>query len=153
MLCRIALWDCFLFFLLAIFRLRGRLGRGCVGLLYGTVFFFFLLAVSRLSVGLGRCCVELLYGTVFFFVFGQKLSAKTALRCSLTHLRPSLKVNFRMASNYPCLSVTGKLRRDLGWANHTIFGIRKSLANCHKSLPFSCEIAIFFCVTSGGNSV
>ena len=55
MLSRIALWDCCLFFfsLLAIFRLNGKLGR---------------------------CCVELLYGTVFFFVFGQKLSAKTALR-------------------------------------------------------------------------
>ena len=113
-----------------IFTLSVGLGRCCVELLYGTVFLFFLLAIFRFSVGLGRCCV-----------------------CSLTHLRPCLKLNFRMASNYPCLSVTGKLRRDLGWANHTIFGIRKSLAKCHKALPFSCEIAIFFCVTSGDNSV
>ena len=43
-------------------------------------FSFLLLAICRLSGRLGRCCVELLYGTVFFFVFGQKLSAKTALR-------------------------------------------------------------------------
>ena len=43
-------------------------------------FSFLLLAIFRLSGRLGRCCVELLYGTVFFFVFGQKLSAKTALR-------------------------------------------------------------------------
>ena len=96
MLCRIALWDCFLFLLLAVFRLSGRLGRCCVELLYGTVFFFcywlfsgyvvdwvdvvsncsmglfsffFLLAVFRLSGRLGRGCVELLYGTVFFFCY------------------------------------------------------------------------------------
>ena len=43
-------------------------------------FSFLLLAICWLSGRLGRCCVELLYGTVFFFVFGQKLSAKTALR-------------------------------------------------------------------------
>ena len=44
------------------------------------LFYFLLLAIFMLSGSLGRCCVELLYGTVFFFVFGQKLSAKTALR-------------------------------------------------------------------------
>ena len=69
MLCRIALWDCFLFLLLAVFSLSGRLGRCCVELLYGTVVFFFLLAVFRLSGRLGRGCVELLYGTVFFFCY------------------------------------------------------------------------------------
>ena len=72
MLCRIALWDCFLFLLLAVFRLSGRLGRCCVELLYGTVFFFFLLAVFRLSGRLtgSMLCRIALWDCFLFFSIG-----------------------------------------------------------------------------------
>ena len=79
MLCRIALWDCFIF-CYWLFSGEAVDWVDVVSNCFMGLFYFLLLAIFRLSGRLGKCCVELLYGTVVFFVFGQKLSAKTALR-------------------------------------------------------------------------
>ena len=69
-LCQTALWDCFgnaIAFLLAITKLRARLGQCCVKLHYGIVLgtqSLLLLAITKLRARLGQCYVKLHYGII-----------------------------------------------------------------------------------------